>query len=86
VYIGIPQPGAVAAIDLQQVFDRRLRVVVSHGGDHVPALDFPQLVEWAQEGKIDLAGMVTKRVGLEDVAQAFDDLKAGKVIRSVILF
>ena len=37
-------------------------------------------------GKIDLAGMVTKRVGLEDVAQAFDDLKAGEVIRSVILF
>ena len=86
VYIGIPQPGAAAAIDLQQLFDRRLRVVVSHGGDHVPALDFPQLVQWAQEGKIDLAGMVTKRVGLEDVAQAFEDLKAGEVIRSVILF
>ena len=43
-------------------------------------------MHWAGEGKIDLAGMVTKRVGLEDVAQAFDDLKAGEVIRSVILF
>ena len=86
VYIGLPQPGAAAAIDLQQLFDRRLRVVVSHGGDHVPALDFPQLFQWAREGKIDLAGMVTKRIGLEDVAQAFDDLKAGEVIRSVILF
>jgi Zn-dependent alcohol dehydrogenase len=86
VYIGLPQPGAAAAIDLQQLFDRRLRVVVSHGGDHVPALDFPQLVQWAREGKIDLAGMVTKQVGLGDVAQAFDDLRAGEVIRSVILF
>jgi Zn-dependent alcohol dehydrogenase len=86
VYIGLPQPGAAAAIDLQRLFDRRLRVVVSHGGDHVPALDFPQLVQWAREGKIDLAGMVTKQVGLGDVAQAFDDLKAGEVIRSVILF
>jgi Zn-dependent alcohol dehydrogenase len=86
VYIGLPQPGAAAAIDLQQLFDRRLRVVVSHGGDHVPGLDFPQLVDWAREGKLDLAGMVTKRVRLEDVAQAFDDLKAGEVIRSVILF
>ncbi len=86
VYIGLPQPGAAAAIDLQQLFDRRLRVVVSHGGDHVPAVDFPQLVAWAREGKIDLAGMVTKRVGLEDVAPAFDDLKSGEVIRSVILF
>jgi S-(hydroxymethyl)mycothiol dehydrogenase len=86
VYIGLPRPGAAAAIDLQQLFDRRLRVVVSHGGDHIPALDFPQLFEWAAEGKLDLAGMVTKRIGLEDVAQAFDDLKAGDVIRSVILF
>jgi S-(hydroxymethyl)mycothiol dehydrogenase len=86
VYIGLPQPGTEAAIDLQQLFDRRLRLVVSHGGDHVPALDFPQLVTWAHEGKLDLAGMVTKRVGLEDVAQAFDDLKSGEVIRSVILF
>jgi len=86
VYIGLPHPGAAAAIDLQQLFDRRLRVVVSHGGDHVPALDFPQLFEWAAEGKLDLAGMVTKRIGLEDVVQAFDDLKAGDVIRSVILF
>ena len=86
VYIGLPRPRAAAAIDLQQLFDRRLRVVVSHGGDHVPALDFPQLFEWAEEGKLDLDGMVTKRIGLEDVAQAFDDLKAGEVIRSVILF
>jgi len=86
VYIGLPRPGAAAAIDLQQLFDRRLRVVVSHGGDHVPVLDFPQLVAWAREGKIDLAGMVTKRIGLEDVAQAFVDLKSSEVIRSVILF
>jgi len=86
VYIGLPRPGASAAVDLQQLFDRRLRVVVSHGGDHVPALDFPQLFQWAGEGKLDLAGMVTKRIGLGDVAQAFDDLEAGDVIRSVILF
>ena len=85
VYIGLPQPGASAAIDLQQLFDRRLRVVVSHGGDHVPAQDFPRLVQWAREGKLDLTAMVTKRIGLVDVPQAFDDLKAGDVIRSVIL-
>ncbi len=85
VYIGLPQPGTSASIDLQQLFDRRLRIVVSHGGDHWPAKDFPQLAAWAQEGKLDLAGMVTKTVGLDDVDRAFADLKAGNVIRSVIL-
>jgi S-(hydroxymethyl)mycothiol dehydrogenase len=85
VYIGLPQPGAVAAVDLNALFDRRARIVVSHGGDHWPAEDFPRLAQWALEGKLDLAAMVTKTVGLEDVERAFDDLKAGDVIRSVIV-
>jgi Zn-dependent alcohol dehydrogenase len=85
VYIGLPQPGAAAAVDLNALFDRRARIVVSHGGDHWPAEDFPRLAQWALDGELDLAAMVTKTVGLEDVPQAFDDLKAGEVIRSVIL-
>jgi S-(hydroxymethyl)mycothiol dehydrogenase len=85
VYIGLPQPGAVASVDLNALFDRRARIVVSHGGDHLPAEDFPRLAEWAREGKLDLAGMVTKTVGLEDVEPAFADLRAAEVIRSVIV-
>ena len=85
VYIGLPQPGAVASVGLGTLFDRRLRIVVSHGGDHWPAEDFPRLAQWALEGRLDLAGMVTKTVGLEDVERAFADLEAGEVIRSVIV-
>jgi S-(hydroxymethyl)mycothiol dehydrogenase len=85
VYIGLPQPGAAASLPLEPLFDRRLRIVVSHGGDHWPEHDFPRLAAWALEGKLDLAGMVTKTVRLDDVGRAFDDLKAGEVIRSVIL-
>jgi S-(hydroxymethyl)mycothiol dehydrogenase len=85
VYIGLPQPRAVASLDLNALFDRRARVVVSHGGDHWPARDFPRLAGWALEGKLDLRGMVTKTVNLEDVEQAFADLEAGEVIRSVIV-
>ncbi len=86
VYIGLPQPGATAQIELEPFFDRRLRIVVSHGGDHLPAVDFPRLFEWAREGRLDLAAMVSKRIDLDGVPQAFDDLTAGDVIRSVILF
>jgi S-(hydroxymethyl)mycothiol dehydrogenase len=85
IYVGLPLPGATAAIDLGTFFDRRLRIVVSHGGDHWPAEDFPRLAQWALEGKLDLAGMVTKTVGLEDVERAFGELKAADVIRSVIV-
>lgn len=85
VYIGLPQPGAEAALPLDYAFDRRLRILVSHGGDHVPADDFPMLAQLASEGRLDLAGMVTKRIGLDDVEQAFDDMEAGDVIRSVVV-
>jgi Zn-dependent alcohol dehydrogenase len=67
------------------VFDRRLRILVSHGGDHVPAEDFPALARLALEGKLDLAGLVTKTVSLDDVPRAFDEMRAGDVIRSVIV-
>jgi len=38
------------------------------------------------EGKIDVAGLVTHRMGLEDINKGFDLMKEGKSIRSVILF
>jgi S-(hydroxymethyl)mycothiol dehydrogenase len=85
VYIGLPRPGAAAAVELESLFDRRLRIVVSHGGDHVPAEDFPRLAAWAHEGRLDLAAMVSRTIGLDDVAQAFEDMKAGDVIRSVVV-
>ena len=44
-----------------------MRILVSHGGDHVPAEDFPLLLSLAAEGRLDLAGMVTKRIELDDV-------------------
>jgi S-(hydroxymethyl)mycothiol dehydrogenase len=85
IYIGLPQPGAEATLPLDYAFDRRLRILVSHGGDHVPAEDFPRLAELAAAGQLNLAGMVTKRITLDDVVQAFDDMEAGNVIRSVVL-
>jgi S-(hydroxymethyl)mycothiol dehydrogenase len=85
VYIGLPQPGSEAVLPLERVFDRRMRVLVSHGGDHVPEDDFPLLAGYAADGRLDLAGMVTKRIALEDVERAFEDMEAGEVIRSVVV-
>jgi S-(hydroxymethyl)mycothiol dehydrogenase len=85
VYIGLPQPGSEMTLSLQHAFDRRVRFLVSHGGDHLPAEDFPLLVRLALEGKLDLAGLVTQTVGLEDAARAFDDMRSGAVVRSVIV-
>jgi S-(hydroxymethyl)mycothiol dehydrogenase len=84
VYIGLPQPDSQAVLPLQRVFDRRMRFLVSHGGDHVPQEDFPRFAQLALDGELDLAAMVTKTIGLEDVEHAFEEMRAGDVIRSVV--
>jgi Zn-dependent alcohol dehydrogenase len=85
ILIGLSPAGEKAEVDLPGFFAKRTTVRTSHGGDHLPHEDFPRLAQWALEGKLDLEGMVTKRIALDSVPQAFEDLKAGEVIRSVIV-
>jgi S-(hydroxymethyl)mycothiol dehydrogenase len=84
VLVGIPNGGAVAA-GLDHLFEKRARITVSYGGDHLPAEDFPLYARYALEGRLDLAGMLTKEIRLDQVAAAFDDMRRGDVIRSVVI-
>jgi S-(hydroxymethyl)glutathione dehydrogenase/alcohol dehydrogenase len=45
----------------------------------------PRLVALAEAGRLDLGGMVTRRVTLDDVNDAIDAIEAGEVIRSVLV-
>jgi S-(hydroxymethyl)glutathione dehydrogenase/alcohol dehydrogenase len=46
--------------------------------------DFHRLIRLWKAGRLDLEGMISQKMALEDINQAFDDMKAGKVIRTVI--
>jgi len=83
VLIGLSPPDERAEVVLPGLFARRARIVVSHGGDHLPT-DFPQLAQWALDGQLDLAAMVTRTAPLADWAEAFDAMRAGDVIRTVL--
>jgi S-(hydroxymethyl)mycothiol dehydrogenase len=82
--IGLPPLDASATVQLAPFFDKRTTVRVSHGGDHIPAEDFPLLARYALDGRLDLAGMVSKVISLDQVVSAFDDMQRGDVIRSVV--
>ena len=54
-----------------------------YGGANV-RVDFPRLLRLWKAGKLDLEGMITRRMPLEDVNEAFRAMQAGEVIRSVL--
>jgi Zn-dependent alcohol dehydrogenase len=84
VLIGLSPAGEQATVDLPALFRRRARVLVSHGGDHLPEEDFPRLAGWALDGSLDLASMVTRTGSLADWSEAFDAMQDGAVIRTVL--
>jgi Zn-dependent alcohol dehydrogenase len=84
VLIGLSPAGETAGVNLPRLFARRARIVVSHGGDHLPGEDFPRLAQWAVEGKLDLASMVSRVGPLDAWQEALDAMQDGGVIRTVL--
>ena len=48
--------------------------------------DVPKIVDWYMEGKIQIDPMITHTMPLADINQAFDLMRAGESIRSVVVF
>ncbi|CPR03348.1 zinc-dependent alcohol dehydrogenase AdhE2 [Mycobacterium bohemicum DSM 44277] len=51
-----------------------------------PVRDIPMLAALAQRGRLDLEALVTRRIGIDDVEEAFTDMAAGRGARSVVCF
>ena len=54
-------------------------------GSVVPARDFPLLLNLWRAGQLPLERLITRRVRLDEVNEAFDDLTNGVGIRTVIV-
>ena len=87
VIIGVAGPNStIENLPLGKVFDLGGSLRVSWYGDCLPTRDFPLLAEWYRQGKLDLDGLVTRTVGLDDVEEAFHAMERGETLRSVITF
>ena len=47
--------------------------------------DFPRFIALTETGRLDLGSMVSRRIKLDEVNDAFRAMEAGEVIRSVIV-
>jgi S-(hydroxymethyl)glutathione dehydrogenase / alcohol dehydrogenase len=64
--------------------DRTIKSSVYGGANAVR--DFGRIVRLWRSGQLDLEGMISRRLPLDDVNDAFEALRAGEVIRQVIIF
>lgn len=90
VAIGVPPIPAEVTLEWngteRGAYPKKTSLLITDGGDPIPADDFPQMARWALEGRLDLDGMVSRELGLDDLDEAFRAMVAGEVIRSVVLF
>lgn len=85
VLVGVPRPEATLELPLLDVFGRGGSLKSSWYGDCLPSRDFPMLVDLYTQGRLDLEGFVSERIGLSEVQQAFEHMEAGEVLRSVVM-
>src|ERR687893_542461 len=86
VLVGVPAPEMTITLPLIEVFGRGGAIKSSWYGDCLPSRDFPMLVDLYRQGRFPLEDFVSETVGIDDVDAAFDKMRAGEVLRSVVVF
>ena len=86
VLVGVPSPDMTITLPLIEVFGRGGALKSSWYGDCLPSRDFPMLVDLYRQGRFPLEDFVSETIGIGDVDAAFDKLRAGEVLRSVVVF
>ena len=86
VLVGVPTPDQMAPeIPLLEYFGRGGALKSSWYGDCLPSRDVPMYVDLYLQGRIDLDAFVTEEIRLDQVEEAFDKMRVGGVLRSVVL-
>jgi S-(hydroxymethyl)glutathione dehydrogenase/alcohol dehydrogenase len=84
--IGVGSQSQEVSFSAFELFFNEKTFVGSYYGSADVRSDFGRMLNLWKHGRLDLEGMITRKIGIEDVNDAVADLKAGTVIRSVITF
>jgi S-(hydroxymethyl)glutathione dehydrogenase/alcohol dehydrogenase len=85
VVVGAATPGDMVTFDAFRLFLSARTIVGCQYGSANPATDFPLLLDLWRQGRMPLDSLVTRRIALPEVNSAFDDMRAGVGIRTVIV-
>ena len=77
--VGIP----VSSVELT-LFQKRIQG--SLFGQMQPQLGHPRQVQMYRDGRLKLDELITRTYTLDEIAQGYEDMHAGKNIRGVVIF
>ena len=84
--VGMTPQGHRASFDVYRLVEDGKTIRGSNYGSAVPARDFPQIATEYLEGKLPLDLLVTERIGLEQLDDAFDAMRGGEGARRVVVY
>ncbi|MGO3878938.1 MAG: zinc-binding dehydrogenase [Agrococcus casei] len=86
VFVGLPKEGDTVELDgLALAYDGKT-VIGSNYGALVPQRDFPRIARAYMADALQIDSLITRRIELDDVNDAFDAMRRGEGTRSVIVF
>jgi S-(hydroxymethyl)glutathione dehydrogenase/alcohol dehydrogenase len=83
VMVGAPPPEATITIASRTLFSDR-RLLGCMGGQNIPARDIPRIMGLYKQGALKLDKLVSQRLPLDRVNEAFEALRRGELVRTVI--
>ena len=83
--IGMIPVGAMVEIHGPELLMEK-KLTGSNMGSNQFRTDMPRYVDMYLDGRLHLDEMVSKTIGLDDINEGFEDMKAGNVARSVVAF
>ena len=86
VMVGVPNLTDKIEVPAIDFYSRGGSLRPAWYGDCLPERDFPAFVDLHLQGRFPLDKFVSERIGLDEVEQAFETMKAGDVLRSVVVF
>ena len=84
--VGMTPFRARASFEVFPFVDGGRRIVGSNYGSAVPSIDFPRYAQLHLDGRLPIDRLVTGRIALDGLEAAFDRMRRGEGVRSVIEF
>jgi S-(hydroxymethyl)glutathione dehydrogenase/alcohol dehydrogenase len=86
VLVGMTPEGVRVSIDPFDLADQGKRILGCNYGSSVARVDIPRLARLYLAGMLPLDRILGRRIALDDLPSAFDDMRHGSGLRTVVMF